>query len=89
MYIIYQKYESKRVPHKIKANQLICAYFKNHRIPCFRSGDVSNYVTVPPIQVGQFMHLTSLVNSQCPTMHCLYANAVVQPSVQHCPCYMV
>ena len=21
-------------------------------------------------------------------MHCLYANAVVQPSVQHCPCYM-
>ena len=22
-------------------------------------------------------------------MHCLYANAVVQPSVQHCPYYMV
>ena len=21
-------------------------------------------------------------------MHCLYTNAVVQPSVQHCPCYM-
>ena len=21
-------------------------------------------------------------------MHCLYANAVVQPSVQHCPCYI-
>ena len=29
------------------------------------------------IQVGRFMCLTS---------HCLYANAVVQPSVQHRPC---
>ena len=30
-------------------------------------------------------NLTQLVVSK---MHCLYANAVMQPSVQHCPCYM-
>ena len=70
-------------------NRLIQTYSKNHCIPCFCSGDMSKYVTVPPIQVGRFMHLTSLVCKECPKMHCLYTNAVVQASVQHCPCYMV
>ena len=32
-------------------------------------------------------HFSSL--QPVPTKHCLYANAVVQSSVQHCPCYMV
>ena len=30
----------------------------------------------------------NLAQLAVPKMHCLYANAVVQPSVQHCPCYM-
>ena len=72
-----------------KENQLIYTYSKNDCIPCFCSGDISKYVTVPPIQVGRFMHLISLFYRQCPKMHCLYANAEVHPSVQYCPCYML
>ena len=37
---------------------------------------------------SQFKIPTNLAQLAVPKMHCLYANAVVQPSVQHCPCYM-
>ena len=37
---------------------------------------------------SQFKIPTNLAQLAVPQMHCLYANAVVQPSVQHCPCYM-
>ena len=45
MYIIYQEYELKK--YHTKENQLIYMYSKNHRIPCFYSGDIAKYVTVP------------------------------------------
>ena len=37
---------------------------------------------------SQFKIPANLAQLAVPKMHCLYANAVVQPSVQHCPCYM-
>ena len=37
---------------------------------------------------SQFKIHANLAQLAVPKMHCLYANAVVQPSVQHCPCYM-
>ena len=37
---------------------------------------------------SQFKIPVNLAQLAVPKMHCLYANAVVQPSVQHCPCYM-
>ena len=36
----------------------------------------------------QFKFPANLAQLVVPKMHCLYANAVVQPSVQHCSCYM-
>ena len=38
---------------------------------------------------SQFKIPANLAQLAVPKMHCLYANAVVQPSVQHCSCYMV
>ena len=46
------------------------------------SGDKANYVTVPQSRLDNFSIL-QVVNK----MHYLYANAVVQPSVQHYLCY--
>ena len=37
---------------------------------------------------SQFKIPANLAQLAVSKMHCLYANAVVQPSVQHCPCYM-
>ena len=37
---------------------------------------------------SQFKFPANLAQLVVPKMHCLYANAVAQPSVQHCPCYM-
>ena len=37
---------------------------------------------------SQFKIPANLAQLAVPKMHCLYANTVVQPSVQHCPCYM-
>ena len=37
---------------------------------------------------SQFKIPANLAQLAVPKMHCLYANAVVQPSVQHYPCYM-
>ena len=37
---------------------------------------------------SQFKIPANLAQLAVPKMHCLYANDVVQPSVQHCPCYM-
>ena len=37
---------------------------------------------------SQFKIPANLAQLAVPKMLCLYANAVVQPSVQHCPCYM-
>ena len=37
---------------------------------------------------SQFKFPAYLAQLVVPKMHCLYANGVVQPSVQHCPCYM-
>ena len=37
---------------------------------------------------SQFKFTANLAQLVVPKMHCLYANAVVQPSVQHCPCYL-
>ena len=37
---------------------------------------------------SQFKIPANLAQLAVPKMHCLYVNAVVQPSVQHCPCYM-
>ena len=37
---------------------------------------------------SQFKFPANLAQLAVPKMHCLYANAVVQPSVQHCPGYM-
>ena len=61
IYIIYQEYELKRVPYK---RELIYMYSKNHRIPCFYSGDITKYVTLPQSRIGQFIHLTSLFYRQ-------------------------
>ena len=36
----------------------------------------------------QFKIPANLAQIAVSKMHCLYANAVVQPSVQHCPCYI-
>ena len=62
-------------------------YSKNHCIPCFYLGDIAKYVTAPnpdwTIYTTHFPILLAVVK-----MHCLYANAVVQPSVQHYSCYM-
>ena len=38
---------------------------------------------------SKFKIPANLAQLAVPKMHCLYANAVVHPSVQHCPCYMV
>ena len=40
------------------------------------------------VAFSQFKFPANLVQLVVPKMHCLCANAVVQPSVQHCPCYM-
>ena len=37
---------------------------------------------------SQFKIPANLAQLAVPKMHCLYGNAVVQPSMQHCPCYM-
>ena len=37
---------------------------------------------------SQFKIPANLAQLAVPKMHCLYLNAVVQPSVQHCLCYM-
>ena len=37
---------------------------------------------------SQLKFPANLAQLVVPKMHCLYANAIVQPSVQHCPCYM-
>ena len=37
---------------------------------------------------SQFKFPANLTQLVVPKMHCLYANAVVQPNVQHCPCDM-
>ena len=37
---------------------------------------------------SQFKIPANLAQLAVPKMHCLYTNAVVQPSVQHCSCYM-
>ena len=37
---------------------------------------------------SQFKFPANFAQLVVPKMHCLYANAVVQPSVQHSPCYM-
>ena len=37
---------------------------------------------------SQFKIPANLAQLAVPKMHCLYANAVLQPSVQHCPYYM-
>ena len=37
---------------------------------------------------SQFKIPANFAQLAVPKMHCVYANAVVQPSVQHCPCYM-
>ena len=37
---------------------------------------------------SQFKIPANLVQLAVPKMHCLYTNAIVQPSVQHYPCYM-
>ena len=61
---------------------------KNHRIPCFYSRDIAKYGDSTPIQIGQFMHPTSLFYWQWSKCIVFYANVVVQPSVQHYSCYM-
>ena len=66
---------------------MIHTYSKNHRIPRFFSRNIAKYVTVPnpdwTIYAPHFSILLAVVK-----MHCLYANAVVQPSVLHYSCYM-
>ena len=37
---------------------------------------------------SQFKFPANFAHLVVPKMHCLYANAVVQLSMQHCPCYM-
>ena len=86
-YILFIKNMSHKEYHT-KENWLIYMDSKNHRIPCFHSGDIAKCVTVPPnpgwtIYAPHFSILQAV-----PKMHCLCANAVVHPSVQHCPCYM-
>ena len=86
IYIIYQKYDSERVPQK--ENLLIYTYSKSHCIPCFFVSEINqNMLQWHPGWTIYAPHFSSL--QAVSKMHCLYANAVVQPSVQHCPCYMV
>ena len=62
-------------------------YFKNHCIPCFYSGDIAKYVTVPNTDWTIYPPHFSILQA-VNKMRCLYANAVVQPSMQHYSCYM-
>ena len=66
---------------------MIYTYSKNHRIPCFYSTDIAKYVTVPQSKLDNLC--TPLLYFTGSGQNALfYANAVVQPSVQHYSCYM-
>ena len=63
---------------------MIYTYSKNHCNPCFYSGDIAKYpISDWTIYTPHFSILLGVVKKPC-----LYANAVVQPSVQHYSCYM-
>ena len=82
--VIYQKYESKRISHKRKLIDLY-AFQKPlySKILFWRYIEICNS-TPNPGYAPDFSSLQAVSK-----MHYLYANAVVQPSVQHCKCYMV
>ena len=85
-YIIYQEYELKRVPYKRELIDLHVFQKSLYSMLLFwRYSKICNSI---PIQIGQFIHLTSSILQAVNKMHCLYANAVVQPNVQHYSCYM-
>ena len=85
MYIIYQEYELKSVPYKRKLFDLYVFQKSPYSMLLWRYSKICNSTQ---IQIGQFIHLTSLFYRQWTKCIVLYANAVVQPSVQHYSCFM-
>ena len=86
MYIIYQEYELKSVPYKRKLFDLYVFQKSPYSMLLFwRYSKICNSTQ---IQIGQFIHLTSLFYRQWTKCIVFYANAVVQPSVQHYSCFM-
>ena len=86
MYIIYQEYELKRVLCKRELIDLYVFQTSPHSMLLFwRYSKICIQYPNPDwtIYAPHFSILLAVVK-----MHCLYANALVQPSVQHCPCYM-
>ena len=87
VYIIYHKYESKWVPHKRELIDLYVFQKSQYSVLLFwRYNKICNSTPNPSWMIYA-PHFSSL--QAVSKMHCIYANAVVQPSVQHCPCYMV
>ena len=63
-------------------------YSKNHSFPCFCSGDTLKNCNKTP-NAGLTLFAPYFSSSQAVSnMHCVYANTVVQPSMQHCPYYI-
>ena len=76
----------KRVPYKRKLIDLY-AFQKlpNSMLLFWRYSKICNSI---PIQIGQFYPPHSSILQAVNKIHCLYANAVVQPSVQYYSFYM-
>ena len=86
MYIIFQEYWLKRVPYKTKLIGLyVFQKLLNSMLLFWRNSKICNSTPNPDwtIYTPHFSILLAVVK-----MHCLYDNAIVQPSVQYSSCYM-
>ena len=87
IYIIYQEYELKRVPYKRELTDLSYVFQKSpYSMLLFWR--YSKIWSITPIQNWTIYPPHYSILQAVNKMHCLYSNAVVQPSVQHYSCYM-
>ena len=87
IHIIYHEYESKRVPHTQKKINWFIYISKITLFPLlfWRYSKLCNSTPNPSWTI--YAHHFSILQA-VRKIHCLYANAIVQPSLQHCACCM-